>query len=248
MAHILLNDITVSYDSGKSVHNNKLRWWVKKKLKDLTGKTNGPKTFKALDSVSISAEPGQVVGIIGRNGAGKTTLMRVVAGILEPDSGTVDVSGSISSVFNLGAGFIPELNGRENIYLVCALHNISEKRTREIEEDIISFSGLGKAIDRPVKTYSSGMRSRLGFSIVAFIDSDIIALDEALSAGDHSFRKKAGNLIERFADNKKILLVISHSATVIRDHCTHCYLLENGRIAEFGSPLEVLEKYQKDAT
>ena len=189
---------------------------------------------------------GDVAGIVGENGAGKTTLLRVISRVLDPDSGRVDARGTVSSVFNLGAGFISELSGRENIYLVASLYGFSHHETTSIEQSIIEFSELDEAIDRPLKTYSTGMRSRLGFSIVSFLNTDIIVVDEVLAAGDYKFSRKAGNLIDRFSGESKILIVVSHNLTVIREQCNVSYYLHRGEIVAQGDPHEVCEIYESD--
>jgi ABC-type polysaccharide/polyol phosphate transport system ATPase subunit len=244
-ASIDLKDIVVSYPAFRKAHDQRTRAYVRRVMSTVTSPSSRLSRVLAIKGVSLSLEAGDIAGIIGENGAGKTTLLRVISGLLRPDSGEVRVVGEVATVFNLGAGFIPDLTGRENIHLVASLHGLDQKQLDEIEEPVVEFSELGEAMDRPVKTYSSGMRSRLGFSIVAFLDSDVIILDEALSAGDARFKEKAGNLIERFAHEDRILVVVSHSEKVIRDYCNTAYYLSQGRVVTSGEPDEVCRAYEE---
>jgi ABC-type polysaccharide/polyol phosphate transport system ATPase subunit len=243
MTSIALSDIHVSYMTARRMGRRSLKSAVRETFRPGSRSPAGRGEVRALRGVSLNLKAGDVAGIIGENGAGKTTLLKVLSGLLEPDSGRVEVTGSVATVFNLGAGFLPDLTGRENIHLVGSLHGLSRGSIQELEEPIIEFSELSEAMDRPVKTYSAGMRARLGFSIVAFLDSDIIVLDEVLSAGDFHFRKKAGNLIDRFAHERKILVVVSHSASTVRRSCNICYYLTQGRLEAMGDPEEILPLY-----
>lgn len=244
MTSILLSDITVSYPENLRPYERKVRSRLLKAL-SFSGQRNSRKNrIWALKGVSLNLQAGEIVGIIGENGAGKTTLLRVIARLIKPDSGIVDICGTVSSVFSLGAGFIPDLTGRENIHLVGSLYGFSRDEIAQLEGDIIDFSELAASIDRPIKTYSAGMKTRLGFSIVASLDSDIIVLDEALSAGDYKFRRKAGNLIDRFFRKDKILVVVSHIPRVIRDYCNKAYYLHHGQMEAEGTPQEVCSIYE----
>ena len=158
---------------------------------------------------------------------------------MSPDSGTLDITGSVSSVFGLGAGFMDHLTGRENIYMMGVLYGFSPKLLKDMIDPITEFAELSEAIDRPIRTYSSGMRTRLGFSILSHIDTDIVILDEALNAGDVRFRKKVGNLIERFHGENKILIVVSHNENVIKNYCNRAYYLSRGKIVAEGEPADV---------
>lgn len=246
MPQILLRNVRLNYPGTRALEERRLKSRIQRGLgRLLGGDSYQPDPVRALRDVNFTAKEGDIVGVVGANGAGKTSLLRVIAGLLAPDSGSVQVRGRVSTVFNLGAGFIPSLSGRENIHLVGTLHGFSQRRVAEIEESIIKFSDLGGAIDRPLKTYSSGMRSRLGFSIVANLDTEIVALDEALAVGDYQFRRKAGNLIERFVHDKRILVVVSHSPRVIIDHCSFAYCLAEGRMVAEGDPADVCRYYRK---
>lgn len=246
MAKIVLKDVCVTYPSSRTPHDKRLKSQVQARIGRLVRREGRERRslVPALKEVSMSASEGDIVGIVGENGAGKTTLLRVIAGILRPDSGQLEIEGTVSTVFSLGAGFMPSLSGRENIHLAGALHGMSKGQMALIEEPIIEFSDLGEAIDRPLKAYSSGMKSRLGFSVVAFLNTNIVALDETLSAGDHRFRQKAGNLIERYAHERKILIVVSHSHDIIRRYCNRSYLLQKGEVVSEGAPQDVLDLYE----
>lgn len=245
MSFVELKDVHVSYQKGKTVHDRYLKHFVKEKLSSIfKRRRREDRVVQALKGVNLHVSEGSITGIIGENGAGKTTLLRVISRLITPDSGTVNVEGSISSVFGLSAGIISHLSGRENIYSMGSLYGFSERQLTSLEQSIIDFSELGEAIDRPTRTYSAGMKARLGFSIIASLNTDIIVLDEALQAGDLKFRQKAGNLIERFAGENKILIVVSHSPRVIREYCNFAYYLHEGEIVTSGDPDTVCAEYE----
>ncbi len=244
MPRIELKDVVVSYPRSRILEEKRLRFQVQKHLRSLfRGAPQHEEQLLALQDVSLRAEAGDVVGIVGPNGAGKTTLLRVIGGLLRPDSGQVDVEGSVSSVFSLG-GFKPVLSGRENIYLVGALYGLSKSQTAKIERQVIEVSGLGDSIDYPLKTYSRGLKARLGFALVSCVETGIVILDEALAAGDQRFRRKASTLIQRFSGEDRIVLIASHSRETLERSCTVVHWLENGRICASGEPGEVLEAYE----
>jgi len=198
--------------------------------------------FWALRHVSFAVERGETVGIIGRNGSGKSTLLRVVAGIYPPDEGKVSVDGEVSTLFGLGTGFNPELSGRDNIYLNGVMMGLTKNKIDEIIDDIIEFAELGDFMEMPVRTYSSGMRSRLGFAIAMNIDKDIVLIDEIMGAGDAAFRQKADVEMNRIMGEKTVLLV-SHSMTTIEKFSNKVIWLNKGIIAAMGEPKEVIEQY-----
>jgi teichoic acid transport system ATP-binding protein len=198
--------------------------------------------FWALKHVSFKVERGDTVGIIGRNGSGKSTLLRVVAGIYPPDEGNVLVDGEVSTLFGLGSGFNGELSGRDNIYLNGILIGLTKNQIDGIIDGIIEFADIGDFIDMPVRTYSSGMRSRLGFAIAIYSDKDIVLIDEIMGAGDAAFRQKADAEMERIIGQKTVLLV-SHSMPTIQRHATKVMWLDRGKLAALGEPNEVIEQY-----
>lgn len=198
--------------------------------------------FWALRHVSFTVEHGETVGIIGRNGSGKSTLLRVVAGIYPPDEGNVSVEGEASTLFSLGTGFNNELSGRDNIYLNGVLMGLTRTKIDEIVDDIIEFTELGDFIEMPVRTYSTGMRSRLGFAIAMNIEKDIVLIDEIMGAGDAAFRQKADAEMNRIMGEKTVLLV-SHSMATIEKYSNRVVWLNKGVIAAVGEPPEVIEQY-----
>ena len=203
--------------------------------------------FWALRGVNIVAYPGEIVGIIGRNGCGKTTLLKSLAGILGADRGQVTVRGKVSCLLSFGVGFNPLLSGRENIYLNGSILGLSRRMIDERFDDIIAFSELGDFINAPVRTYSAGMKGRLGFSIAVHIDPDVLLLDEVLSVGDASFRKKAGSILNRYRDENKTVVVASHSMDLIRQQCTRAYWIVDGHVLMEGAPEDVTQAYTAHA-
>lgn len=243
---ILIEEVKLSYQRGETIDEKSFKYYLSTKLPFFGGGREVKTSLvEALRGVSLHAKAGDIVGIIGENGAGKSTLLKIIAGLMSPDSGRIEIEGTVSSVFGLGAGFKNHLTGRENIYTMGVLYRLSPQEIDEMVEPIIEFAELHEAIDRPLRTYSSGMRTRLGFSILSYIDTDIVVLDEALNAGDVRFQRKVGNLIERFHGDKKILLVVSHAESVIKDYCNRVYYLSKGRIAAEGTAEEVWSTFAK---
>lgn len=204
------------------------------------------KPFWALKNVSFEIKEGEVVGIIGHNGAGKSTLCKVLTNILSPDEGSMYLGGETTALLSYGAGFSIQLTGEDNIYLNGMLLGIPKKRIEEKYDTIVEFSELGKAIKRPVKEYSSGMRSRLGFSIAATLQPDIFIIDEALSTGDMAFRQKASERIQDMMEQAKAVIIVSHSMTFIEQMCTRAIWMKRGQIQFDGTPEEAVAAYRED--
>lgn len=204
------------------------------------------RSFRALRGVSFDVTVGEVVGIVGRNGSGKSTLLRVIAGIYAPDAGRVCTRGRISSLLELGAGFREELSGRENITLAGAIMGFAPEEMTELSPGIVEFSELGDFIDAPLRTYSSGMRSRLGFAVASAMDPEILLIDEALAVGDARFRERSMKRIEQMvAAEHTTVVLVSHSAGELRRLCSRLILLEKGEKLSEGEPEAVLADYQK---
>ena len=201
-----------------------------------------PGEFWALRHVSFKVERGETVGIIGRNGSGKSTLLRVIAGIYPPDEGEVIVGGGVSTLFSLGTGFNGELSGRDNIYLNGVMMGLTKNQIDGIFDSIIEFAEIGDFIDMPVRTYSTGMRSRLGFAIAMNVDKDIVLIDEIMGAGDAAFRQKAEAEMTRIIGEKTVIIV-SHNMSVIERFAGKVIWLNKGVMAAMGEPKEVVEQY-----
>jgi ABC-type polysaccharide/polyol phosphate transport system ATPase subunit len=203
------------------------------------------KDFWALKSAYLEIRKGMTVGLIGENGAGKSTLLKLIAGITQPDSGSVYVSGRLTSLIELGAGFHPEFSGRENIRLACSILGIGPDEIERLTPKIIDFSELGDFIDRPVKTYSSGMYVRLGFAVATCVEPEILLVDEALSVGDEHFRGKCMRRLNEFAESGGTTVFVSHDLGAVRSMCQHVALLHEGEIVEQGSADRVADAYLK---
>lgn len=197
-----------------------------------------------LSDVSFQIYPGEFVGIMGRNGVGKSTLMRLITGIYEPTSGTIDTRGKVAPLISLGAGFNPELSGYENIFLNASILGLGRSKTLERLDTIISFSGLEKKIHMPIKNYSSGMVVRLGFSIATHIDADILLLDEVLGVGDAGFKAKSMEKIFELHKQGKTIILVSHSPGLVAEHCSRCVLLNNGVKIFDGEAQDGAKKYE----
>ena len=202
--------------------------------------------FTAVDGVSFTVEEGQVIGIVGKNGSGKSTLLRSIAGVFSPNTGTIDIKGHSVSLLAIGVGFEAKLSGRENIFLSGMLLGFTEQQIREKLDTIIAFSELGDFIDRPVRTYSSGMYSKLAFSITAILETDIMLIDEVLSVGDVKFKKKSFEKIkELISDDRRTVLIVSHNSDTLRQLCDRILWLHEGHMKMFGDTNEVLAAYEE---
>ncbi len=184
---------------------------------------------RALDHVSLEIYPGESVGIVGNNGAGKSTLLKMITGVTFPTNGEVDVRGRVSALLELTAGFSTELTGRENIYLKGYLLGLNEEQIKEIEEDVVAFAELEDYIDQPVRTYSSGMKMRLGFAININTNPEILVIDEALSVGDATFQRKCNAKIRELIKGGVTVIFVSHAAGAVKDICTRAIYLKRGR-------------------
>jgi ABC-type polysaccharide/polyol phosphate transport system ATPase subunit len=216
-------------------------------LKDLfvqRGKTESADVW-ALHDVSIDVVRGEAVGLIGRNGSGKTTLLRVVAGIIKPTTGSVAAAGRIGSLLELGAGFHQDFSGRENVFLNGAIQGLRREDIRRRFDEIVAFAELEHAIDRPVRTYSSGMTMRLGFAIAAFLDADVLLLDEVFAVGDEAFQRKCFGRIFRFKQEGGTIVFVSHDAAAVERLCERSVLLDHGRVAFDGPTREAVARYRR---
>lgn len=233
---LTVDNVSISY---KDVERSSIRsTWTKKKSK--------VEIFKAVKNVSFELEEGKILGIVGQNGAGKSTMLRSIAGIFSPDSGSIDLHGNTVSLLSIGVGFNKKLTGYENIYLSGMLLGFSEKEIKEKEKEIIEFADIGKFIYRPVKTYSSGMYSKLAFAITAILETDIMLIDEILSVGDSKFKKKSFNKMkELISDDKRTVLIVSHNLDTIKNLCDEVLWLNEGKVMELGKTEKVLKEYAK---
>ena len=209
----------------------------------ITGRRKAREEFWALRDVSFSVQTGETLGIVGANGAGKSTLLALLAGTKQPTAGSVETHGKISSLLELGAGFHPELTGRENVYLAGAIMGLSRARMADRFESIVEFAELNEFIDQPVKHYSSGMYVRLGFAVAVEVDPDILLLDEVLAVGDVSFQRKCLERIGEFRDEGKTMLIISHDLETIRKVSHRILFLEKGGVQGLGEPEAIVDAY-----
>ena len=199
----------------------------------------------ALRDVSLRAEPGEALALVGRNGSGKTTLLRIVSGIIKPTAGRVAVDGRIGSLLELGAGFHPDFTGRENVYLNGAIHGLSRARVRELMDEIVAFAELERFIDLAVRTYSSGMYMRLGFSVAAHIRADVLLLDEVFAVGDEEFQRKCFGKIAEFKQRGGTIVFVSHDAAAVERLCDRAVLLRQGEVAFDGPTRDAVAAYRR---
>ena len=202
-----------------------------------------PGDFWALRKVSFTLPKGHVLGVIGKNGSGKSTLLQIVAGLLEPSEGTVEVAGNTAALLELGAGFNPDFTGRENIFLSAAVYGISRDEVKRRYGDIVAFAGIGEHIDHPVKTYSSGMFARLAFAVAIQAEPDILIVDEILSVGDIAFQAKCFRRIEELKRRGTSILFVSHDLNSVQTLCDEVILLNRGKVAAMDSPKRVIDEY-----
>ncbi|MEI8000311.1 MAG: ABC transporter ATP-binding protein [Actinomycetes bacterium] len=199
--------------------------------------------FRALDDVSFDVQEGVTFGLIGENGSGKSTLLKCIARILRPDIGRISSHGTVSALLELGAGFHPELSGRENVYLNGSILGMSKKQVDACFDSIVDFSGIEPFIDTPVKNYSSGMYVRLGFAVAISIDPEILLVDEVLAVGDAEFQQKCTDKILEFKADGRTVVVVSHSMPAVRNLCDEVALLEHGKLIDVGSAASVIDEY-----
>ena len=197
------------------------------------------------ESVTFSIQKGDVVGIVGLNGAGKSTLLKILAGVLKPTSGFISVKGSIAPLIEVGAGFDPELTARENIYLNGAILGYSRKFIDSKFDEIIEFAELERFVNVPVKNFSSGMYTRLGFSIATIVNPEILIVDEVLSVGDFKFQEKSKKRIERLMSGGTTVILVSHDNDTIEKMCNKVLWLESGKVKMYGNTQSVLDAYTK---
>ncbi|HET7028877.1 MAG TPA: ABC transporter ATP-binding protein, partial [Candidatus Limnocylindrales bacterium] len=227
---ILAEDVGVQYD---------LRFNRKRPVRETIANTvlrRPPERFWALRHVSLRLTQGESLAIIGPNGAGKSTFLQVLAGIMQPTEGRLEVVGAISGLLTLGAGFDEELSGVENILLGGAFLGLDDRVTRELMPGIIEFADLGAFIDAPIKTYSSGMRARLGFSIATSVNPDVLLLDEVLATGDATFREKSKGRVIDLVRAAKAVVLVTHDMNWVQEYCNRAVLLERGEVVIEGEP------------
>ena len=201
--------------------------------------------FWALKNVDIESPTGKVVGVVGRYGAGKSTLLKVLAGVIKPIEGNVEMNGRIAPLIELGAGFDPELTGRENTYLNGTILGCTNKEITQKLDQIIDFSELGEFIDAPLRTYSSGMIARLGFAIATDVDPDILIVDEILGVGDDAFQAKCKKRIENFRSKGVTILFVSHDLKQVEEMCDYAYWLDHGQVRANGRPDNLVSEYKE---
>lgn len=237
---ICLENVSVEYRAPTERFNTFKEYvirWLQRKVKH--------QTFLALKDVNLSVYRNEIFGMIGNNGAGKSTLMKLVARVLRPSNGRVCVNGRVAPLLELGAGFHPELSGRENVYLNGAMLGYSRKDMNRKFKEIVAFSELGDFIEAPLRTYSSGMWARLGFSVAMDVDPDILILDEILSVGDESFQRKCLDRIESVKQKQATILLVSHSMELIGNMCQRVLWLDHGEVKMIGEAHSVVEAYRK---
>jgi ABC-type polysaccharide/polyol phosphate transport system ATPase subunit len=200
--------------------------------------------FHALKNISFDVEEGEGLAIVGRNGAGKSTLLGLVAGLSKPDEGHVSVHGKVAALLELGSGFHPDLTGAENVRVNASLIGLSRRRTAELFDEIVDFSGIGDFIHEPLRTYSSGMMMRLAFSVAINMDPEVLLVDEVLAVGDAAFQEKCFERVRRTRHEGKTLMCVSHSTAMVREMCDRAIWLDHGELMMTGRISEVVEAYE----
>ena len=234
---IEVKDLKITYKCVKSLSMRKSLFHLRKSKLEV---------YEALRGISFEVKKGEIMGIVGKNGGGKSTLLRAIAGIFSADSGSIELESDSVSLLSIGVGFQKKLSGRENIILSGMLLGFSEQEVRDKMDEIIEFANLGKFIDMPVKTYSSGMYSKLAFSITAVLETDIMLIDEVLSVGDAKFKKKSyKKMQELIMDENRTVVIVSHSTETLEKLCTSLLWLHEGEIKMQGDTKTVLDAYNE---
>ncbi|HSK65493.1 MAG TPA: ABC transporter ATP-binding protein [Anaerolineales bacterium] len=237
---IVLNNISVQYRTPEEVIGTFKEYAIQ-----LLKRNVRFREFKALDNVDLQVYEGEILGIIGRNGAGKSTLLKVISRVLIPSAGRVRIRGHVSPLLELGAGFHPELTGRENVYLNGTLLGHTRREIDKRLPEIIEFAELGAFIDSPLRTYSSGMAARLGFSVATAWQPEILILDEILSVGDEGFRQKCQIRMQKYRDLGTTTLLVTHDSTTVETLCSRAVWLDHGQIKGIGPSREVVSMYRQ---
>ena len=235
---VFLKDVSVAY----RVPTERIGTIKEYLIKKVRGKVQH-KHFYALQDINLNVEQGEIFGIIGRNGAGKSTLLKVISRVLSPTNGRVWIKGVVAPLLELGAGFHPELTGLENVYLNGTLLGHTRQEITEKLDSILAFSEIGNFINAPIRTYSSGMVARLGFSVATAWEPDILILDEVLSVGDAAFRAKCSERMLNLIKGKSTVLLVTHSSSLIAELCTRAILLDHGKIISSGNGAEISDQY-----
>lgn len=237
-----MNNIAIQFKNVTKVY--KLFKNDKQRFRAIFSKRVKPKIKKAINEVSFTVEKGESVALFGRNGAGKSTLLKMITGVTYPTTGEIIVDGRVSALLELTAGFDPDFTGRENIFFRGQLLGISDKEIKELEDDIIEFADLGDYLDQPVRTYSSGMKARLGFAINANVKPEILIVDEALSVGDKEFRRKCRLKINEVVDNGDVtFLFVTHSTNSAKDFCKRGIVMKAGKMMYDGDIEDAIAFY-----
>lgn len=241
--HIEFIKVTKTYNTSKAKYSL-LRDVIGDNLLGVfRGVKKGNNQIRALNRVSFTIKGGEAIGIIGRNGAGKSTILKLISKITYPETGKVIASGRIGAFIELGAGLHHELTGRENIFIYGSIMGMKRKEIKERFDDIVDFAGIKKFIDLPIKKYSSGMYSRLGFSVCAFCNPDILLVDEVLAVGDVNFQKKCIDKMKQFKKENRTIVFVSHDMNAIVSFCDRVIYLEAGRVAKIGKPDKIINYY-----
>lgn len=240
-----MNDIAVSIKNVSKYY--KLYNDPKDRLKEALNRKGKVyhKKFYATKNLSLEIKKGEILGVVGKNGSGKSTLLKLITGVLTPDEGSITVNGKISALLELGSGFNPEFTGLQNIFFYGTILGFTKEEMDSKLDDIIAFADIGEFINQPLKTYSSGMKSRLGFAVAAHIDPEILILDEVLSVGDVLFRRKCYTKMEEFFNSGKTIIYVSHGTGEINRLCNRAVFLHNGNILLDGEPKHVTKYYEK---
>jgi lipopolysaccharide transport system ATP-binding protein len=239
--HIDIKNLTKAYPLARSESDEMLERMLSP---DGGGEPTSTAAYKvAVNNVSLRISQGERVGIIGRNGAGKSTLLHMIAGLSEPTSGSMDIQGKVTAIMTLGVGLREDATGRQNIYIDGEIQGRKQAEIDAVVDEIIAFAELGEFIDLPVRTYSTGMKSRLAFAMITYIEPEILIIDEALSAGDAKFSSKASAKIREICNAGKIVILVSHSAQTITAMCDRCLWIDQGKIVMDGSSQAVTKAY-----
>jgi len=241
------DDVVVVESLSKSyrARNLERQAMIENLLRWMLGMQGRSQQIQALHNVSFRMARGESLGIVGGNGAGKSTLLKMLAGIATPSSGKVEVRARVATQLSLGSGFHPYLTGRENIFLQGTILGMTNHQVRELIPVIVEFAGIKDAVDRQLWTYSSGMTSRLGFAIAAHVPFELLLLDEALSAGDRSFRERCTETLLKFRASGATMIIVSHGSENLRLLCDRALWLEHGEVRAIGPALEIIDRYEE---